>query len=154
MQIHLFLNNVRSAHNVGAIFRTADGAGVAQIYLGGYTPSPLDRFGRVQPAIAKTSLGAAETVPWQTVTPGGEVAVLKRCRQAGYAVVALEQHPTSTSIYDFTVPERVVYVVGNEVDGVQSDILALADTIVSIPMHGYKESLNVATATGILLYTR
>jgi tRNA G18 (ribose-2'-O)-methylase SpoU len=65
MQKRLFINNVRSAHNVGAMFRTADGAGVEHLYIGGYTPIPTDRFGRPQPEIAKTSLGACDTVPWE-----------------------------------------------------------------------------------------
>lgn len=154
MSIHLFLNNIRSAHNVGAMFRTADGAGVDRVYLGGYTPAPIDRFGRLQPEIDKTSLGASSVVPWEVVPGGEEVACLRAAQSAGYAVVAVEQAPQSTSLYNFTVPSKVLYVVGNEVVGVDPEILALADTILEIPLRGMKESLNVATAAGIVLFTR
>lgn len=154
MAKRLFLNNIRSAHNVGAMFRTADGAGVERVYLGGYTPAPVDRFARTQPEIAKTSLGASETVAWESVTHGGEAAVLTQLQEQGYTVVAVEQTNDSRSIYDFSVPENVVYVFGNEVDGVDPALLAVADTIIEIPMCGSKESLNVATTAGIVLFTR
>jgi tRNA G18 (ribose-2'-O)-methylase SpoU len=154
MAVVLFLNNIRSAHNVGAIFRTADGAGVQKIYLGGYTPAPIDRFARPQPEIAKTSLGASETVAWQAVEYGKEVALLQTYKTDGYQVVVVEQVPASISLYDFVVPENVIYVLGNEVDGVAPAILEIADTIVEIPMRGVKESLNVATTAGIVLFTR
>ncbi|HMA79216.1 MAG TPA: TrmH family RNA methyltransferase [Candidatus Paceibacterota bacterium] len=153
MQIRLFLNNIRSAHNVGAIFRTADGAGVEHVYLGGYTPTPIDRFGRRQPQIAKTSLGASETVPWEAVPIGEEVAVLRALQDAGFAVVAVEQAVDSVSLYEFVPPARVVYVLGNEVAGVDSAILDVADTVLEIPLRGVKESLNVATTGGIVLFT-
>jgi tRNA G18 (ribose-2'-O)-methylase SpoU len=154
MQKQLFLDSIRSAHNVGAIFRTADGAGVERIYLGSYTPTPIDRFGRVQPEIAKTSLGAATTVPWEHVPADEQVVQLRQLQAKGYTIVAVEQTPVSVSLYDFSVPERVVYVVGNEVTGVAPEILAVADVVLEIPMQGTKESLNVATATGIVLFAR
>jgi len=150
----VFLNNIRSAHNVGAIFRTADGAGVERVYLAGYTPTPIDRFARPQPEIAKTSLGACETVAWQYVSGGEEVATLQALQAEGFTIVAIEQASQSISLYDFSVPERVVYVFGNEVSGVATDILQIADRVVEIPMHGTKESLNVATTVGIVLFTR
>mgnify|MGYP002621943556 CR=1 FL=1 len=154
MKKRLFLNNIRSAHNVGAMFRTADGAGVEHIYLGGYTPTPVDRFARVQPEIAKTSLGANETVPWEYVKSGGEAAALCALQSEGYTVVVVEQALRSISLYDFNVPEQVVYVVGNEVSGVDQDIIAVADVVIEIPMHGTKESLNVSTTAGIVLFTQ
>ena len=154
MAVALFLNNICSAHNVGAIFRTADGAGVQKIYLGGYTPAPIDRFARPQPEIVKTSLGASETVAWQAVDSGEEVTLLQTCKADGYQVVVVEQVSASVSLYDFVVPENVIYVLGNEVDGVVPAILEIADTIIEIPMRGVKESLNVATTAGIVLFTR
>lgn len=154
MEKILFLNNIRSAHNVGAMFRTADGAGVSQIYLGGYTPTPIDRFGRQQPALFKTSLGATESIPWEHIALGQEVAQLGMLQQAGYQIVAVEQSSTSITYYDFAVPEKVVYVLGNEIDGVDAAILEMADTTVEIPMQGQKESLNVATTAGIILFAR
>jgi tRNA G18 (ribose-2'-O)-methylase SpoU len=154
MAKRLFINNVRSAHNVGAMFRTADGAGVEQVYVGGYTPTPIDRFGRVQPTIAKTALGAAASVPWRYVPGGEEVAVLRQLQSEGFVIVAVEQTAMSVSLYDFQVPDQVVYVLGNEVAGVDESILELANYVIEIPMQGTKESLNVATAAGIVLFTR
>lgn len=154
MQKRLFLNNIRSAYNVGAMFRTSDGAGVERMYVGGYTPTPIDRFGRVQPEIAKTSLGASATVAWEHVASGEELATLQSLQSDGFAVVAIEQTANSTSLYDFVVPEKVLYVLGNEVDGVSPHIIAVADQVIEIPMAGTKESLNVATTAGIVLFTR
>lgn len=147
---YLILENIRSAHNVGAIFRTAEGAGIAKIFLVGYTPAPIDRFGRPQPEIVKTSLGAVDCIPWEssdTVSP-----VITQLQLEGFAVVALEQTARSIMLKEFTLPSKVVYIVGNEVEGVSAHAIAAADTVVELPMLGQKESLNVATATGILLY--
>ncbi|MCA9367004.1 TrmH family RNA methyltransferase [Candidatus Kaiserbacteria bacterium] len=147
----LLLENIRSAHNVGSIFRTADGAGVSKLFLSGYTPAPTDRFARVQPEIRKTSLGASEYISWEKV--GEDTgAFLREQKRAGVTVVALEQTATAIPLREFVVPEQVLYVVGNEVDGVSKAVLDEADVIVEIPMLGQKESLNVSVATGILLY--
>lgn len=152
MERRLYLDNIRSAYNVGAIFRTADGAGVHRIYLGGYTPQPRDRFGRVQSTIAKTSLGACESMPWEPVPTSAAVATLRALQQAHFAIVVLEQTSASVPLNHLSPLERVVYVVGNEVDGVAPSLIAVADAVVHLPMYGFKESLNVATATGIMLY--
>jgi tRNA G18 (ribose-2'-O)-methylase SpoU len=85
---------------------------------------------------------------------GEEVTCLAKLQSEGFSIVVLEQTPQSISLYDFSVPEKVVYVVGNEVTGVDDAIIAQADQVVLIPMAGEKESLNVATATGILLFHR
>lgn len=146
----LILENIRSAHNVGAIFRTAEGAGVAKIFLVGYTPTPIDRFGRPQPEINKTSLGAVDIIPWESLQT--IEAAIEAIRSEEYKVVALEQTDQSITLKDFELPEKVAYIVGNEVEGVSVAAIAAADTVVDIPMLGTKESLNVATATGILLY--
>lgn len=150
--VFLILHDIRSAHNVGSIFRTADGAGVAQIYLTGYTPRPIDRFGRGQPEIAKTALGAEQSVPYEAAAAVSDI--ISRLRADGTMVVAVEQSPGSVSLADFTPPERVAYVVGNEVTGIPANVLARVDAIVEIPMYGEKESLNVAVATGIVCYDR
>lgn len=147
---YLILENIRSAYNVGAIFRTADGAGVSKIFLIGYTPAPLDRFGRVQPEIQKTSLGASESVPWEHRLDAQ--SVIKQLQSEGVAVVALEQTDEAVPLAAFTVPENVAYVVGNEVDGVGEESLRFSKQVVYIPMLGTKESLNVSVATGIILY--
>jgi tRNA G18 (ribose-2'-O)-methylase SpoU len=148
------IDNVRSAHNVGSIFRTSDGAGVSHIILGGYTPAPIDRFGREVDEIKKTSLGASSMIPWEQCEEALLPARLLELKGNGFVVVALEQTQNAVSLYDFTVPPKVVYIVGNEVDGVREDLLAVADQVVFIPMHGKKESLNVSVATGILLFHR
>lgn len=149
----VIVDNVRSAHNVGSIFRTSDGAGVSRIILCGYTPAPLDRFGREQSEIAKTSLGAAAMIPWEKKESTEEVLeTIRELKGSGFTIVALEQTPSSTSLHEFAVPKKVAYIVGNEVDGVQKELLDAADAVVEIPMQGQKESLNVSVATGILLF--
>lgn len=153
-EIILVLENIRSAHNVGQLFRTSDGAGVDRILLCGYTPTPLDRFGRIDQKMAKTSLGATESVPWEHVRKEALPARLSEYANAGFSIVAIEQTPRSVSLYDFEVPKKVVYVLGNEIDGVDPQTLALADMAIEIPMHGMKESLNVGVAGGIVLFHR
>jgi 23S rRNA (guanosine2251-2'-O)-methyltransferase len=145
----LILDNIRSAHNVGAIFRTADGAGVVHLFLTGITPAPTDRFGRPVPAITKTALGASDTVPY-TVCPLGEA--LKAVAANGATIVAVEQSDQSVSLVDFTPPERVAYILGNEITGVSSEGLDKAAMIVSLPQYGVKESLNVSVVAGIMVY--
>ena len=153
-EVYVMLDNVRSAHNVGSIFRTCDGAGVAKIFLVGYTPAPKDRFGRPQPEIEKTSLGASATVPWTQLEDNAVPDKLKELKDQGFIVVAVEQSPQSISLYDFKPAEKVCYVFGNEIDGVSGAILDLADAIIDIPMHGQKESLNVGVTVGIALFQR
>lgn len=148
----VFLDNVRSTHNVGSIFRTADGAGVERVLLGGYTPTPIDRFGREQAAIKKTSLGATANVLWEKVEVSEYIDRVSDLKHSGYRVVAVEQTSQSILLSTFTPPEKVVYIFGNEIDGVSSELLALADTTVEIPMAGKKESLNVSVTAGIVLF--
>lgn len=135
---------------MGAIFRTADAVGVSKIFLIGYTPTPIDRFGRIQSEIKKTSLGASQEILWEHAT---DVAVIVQTLQFdGVSVVAVEQGEDSVSLSDFQVPKNVAYVMGNEVGGVSKEVLNLADIIMEIPMLGTKESLNVSVAAGIVLY--
>ena len=152
--IVLVLEDIRSAHNVGQLFRTSDGAGVSRIILSGYTPTPIDRFGRIDQKMAKTSLGATQSVPWEHVENEDLPALLSKYTDAGFSLVAIEQTPRSVSLYDFTVPSKVVYVLGNEITGVSQVVLSRADAIVQIPMQGMKESLNVGVAGGIVLFHR
>jgi len=147
---YIILEDIRSAYNVGAIFRTADASGVAKVFLVGYTPAPTDRFGRVQAEIEKTSLGASASVPWEQVATTREV--IEQLQVSGVTVAAVELAPGSVSLKDFKEPEQVAYVVGNEVDGVSKEALELADVIVELPMLGQKESLNVSVTAGIVLY--
>ena len=147
---YLILENIRSAYNVGAMFRTADGAGVSKIFLIGYTPAPLDRFGRVQGEIQKTSLGASQEIPWEHTND--VTTVIRNLQAKGVLVAAVEQGDQATPLAGFRVPENIAYVVGNEVGGVSKEALSATDIIIEIPMLGTKESLNVSVAAGIILY--
>lgn len=147
---YLILDNIRSAYNVGSIFRTADAAGVVKIFLTGYTPAPIDRFGRDQAEIQKTSLGASKTVPWEKRESAE--GVIEDLQEEGVSVVAVELSNQSISLCSFFPPEDVAYVLGNEVDGVSDSLLEKVDVVVEIPMLGNKESLNVSVAAGIIMY--
>lgn len=141
----VILSNIRSLHNVGAIFRTADSAGFGKVYLGGYTGCPPDR------RIEKVSLGAEHTVEWEHA-PDME-ALCEKLRGEGYTLVALEKTDTSEDIFICDpVLGDIALIVGNEVEGVEPDILAQCDRVVHIPMYGAKESLNVSVAAGIAFY--
>lgn len=144
------LENIRSAHNVGAIFRTADGAGVSKIYLVGHTPTPTDRFGRPNPKIAKTALGAEKTLPYEyfeTIT-----ALITKLHEESVAVVVVEQHVRAVDYHTMSFPKPTAFIFGNEVDGVSDAACEAADAVVEIPMVGKKESLNVAVSAGIILF--
>ncbi|MEY2641172.1 MAG: hypothetical protein RL150_565 [Candidatus Parcubacteria bacterium] len=146
----LILENIRSAQNVGAMFRTADAIGIDTIILVGYTPAPIDRFGRPQKDVVKSALGAEQRVVWKSVPE--IVPILETLRADGFQLLALEQTTDSVD-YKYIVPnERVVLIVGNEVEGVSKEALVRADTVIEIPMRGMKESLNVSVATGIALF--
>ncbi len=160
MQKRIILDNIRSAHNVGSIFRTSDGAGVEKIYLVGPTPTPVDRFGRPQPEIVKTSLGASESLQWEHIGDAGSesvseaLALIVTLQAEGFTVVAVEQAPHSVSLYDFMVPDNVVYIMGAEVEGVHQELIDAADAVVEIPLVGMKESLNVSVSAGIILFKK
>src|SRR3989344_8763013 len=148
-QICLLLHNIRSAHNVGSIFRTAEATGVSKIYLSGYTPAPMDRFGRMRKDITKVSLGAEKDVEWETV--GDIRELIKNFKKV--KIVAVEQDKRSISYKDIKLDNNILLIFGNEVDGIEKEILDLCDQIIEIPMHGKKESLNVSVATGLILYS-
>jgi 23S rRNA (guanosine2251-2'-O)-methyltransferase len=151
-QTTLILDNIRSAHNVGSIFRTADGAGVDKIYLIGTTPAPRDRFGREVAEIKKTSLGAFEFVPWEQVSNEDLPQLIDQLRQDDISIVAVEQTDKSILLDSFSRPDNVAYILGNEIDGVGKEWLQAADSVVEIPMKGQKESLNVSVTAGIILF--
>lgn len=149
-QIHLLLHNIRSTHNVGAIFRTADATGVKKIYISGYTPAPIDRFGRSRPDISKASLGAEKTVEWENISDIKNL--IKSLKKGRFNIVGVEQDKRSIDFRKSKVKGNALIIVGNEVDGIDKDTLDLCDQILEIPMLGQKESLNVSVATGIVLY--
>lgn len=146
----LILHNIRSSHNVGAIFRTADGAGVSEIYLTGYTPKPVDQFGRPDRALAKTALGAEKTVPWQY--SNSIVGLLSKLKKDGWRLVALEQAKNSIDYQKIKIKFPAALLLGEEVNGIDKRLLKKCDQIMEIPMRGQKESLNVSVATGIAVY--
>lgn len=146
----LILHNIRSAHNVGAIFRTADAAGVSRVYLSGFTPTPLDRFDRVQKDIAKTALGAEKTIPWESIKE--LTKLFTKLKREHVAIIAIEQGVGAVDYKKVKAPARSAFIVGNEVQGLHWSVLKRCDTIAEIPMKGKKESLNVAVATGIGLF--
>jgi len=150
-EIAVLLHNIRSSHNVGSIFRTADAAGVTKIFLSGYTPTPVDRFGREQKEIAKTALGAQRSVVWEY---GKTPAVfLKRLKAAGWQIVGVEQDARAVNYKTITVDRPTLFVFGNEVRGISPKLRTQCDALLEIPMRGKKESLNVSVTAGIILFS-
>jgi len=155
-EIIIIAHNIRSTHNVGSIFRTAEGFGVKKIILSGYTPYPRIENDTRLPHIAdkltaqihKTALGAETIVPFTY----HETLDLGTLDLAGYRLVALEQATNSSNLRDYNSPDRVALLLGEEVHGITSELLAQVDDIIEIPMQGKKESFNVSVATGIALY--
>jgi 23S rRNA (guanosine2251-2'-O)-methyltransferase len=146
----VLLHNIRSSHNVGSIFRTADAAGVSRVFLSGYTPAPVDRFKRPNKEIAKTALGAETFLPWEQYESPSPL--LKRLRADGWYIVGIEQDARATDFRAFKSREKTLYVLGNEVRGLSKSLRDACDALIQIPMKGKKESLNVAVAAGIVLF--
>jgi 23S rRNA (guanosine2251-2'-O)-methyltransferase len=149
VEIEVLLDNVRSLSNVGSIFRTADGAGVRHMHLGGVTPTPA------HPKLAKTALGAESSVPW--TRHADAVAGAAALAGEGKRLWALEGGARAMSLFDPSLRdaiagETIVLVLGHEVSGVDPRILELCERVVSLPMLGTKDSLNVSVAMGIAVY--
>lgn len=138
------LENVRSAYNVGSVFRTADAFLIEAVYLCGYTAFPPHK------EIRKTALGAEDTVRWQHFKTTQEA--LDALRAEGYAVFAVEQAQGSTMLHHFAPTGKVAVVFGNEVTGVEQSTIAQTDGCIEIPQWGMKHSLNIATAAGVVLW--
>lgn len=143
----VILENIRSANNVGSIFRIADATAVSKIILLGYTPKPIDRMGRVNEKITKTSLGAENSVKWESEKTIDDV--LKKYKNNTF--IAVEQTKDSKNYKDVSF-KNPAYIFGNEVDGISEDILEKVSHKIEIPMLGKKESLNVSISAGIILY--
>lgn len=146
----LILPDIRSAINVGAIFRTADAVGIDKIFLTGCTPRPTDQFGRIQKDIAKSALGAETWIDWEYRE--NIVPLIKNLKKQGYELVALEQNEHSIDYRKYKRSDKVVIILGPEVSGLDDKILRTCDKIIEIPMKGKKESLNVSVACGIALF--
>ena len=145
MPVVVVLDNIRSMHNVGSVFRTADAFLLRGIYLCGYTPQPPHRD------IHKTALGATETVEWKYAET--TVEAVQRLKDDGYQVYAVEQVQNSIPLHQFDMNQYPVAVVfGNEVSGVEEAVLKLCDGSIEIPQLGMKHSLNISVAAGIVLW--
>lgn len=157
-KIVLIAHNLRSCHNVGSLFRTAEGLGVSKLYLTGYTPYPSqtddERLPHEQRSITKrivkTSLGAEQSLAWQhfdELSP-----LINSLRQENYIVAALEQTSNATSLPDYSPGGSLALIVGRETLGLEDEVLKLCDTVLQIPMYGQKESFNVAQAAAMAMY--
>lgn len=149
-QISLILHDIRSTHNVGSMFRTADAAGVSKIFLTGYTPTPVDTFGRARSDIAKVALGAEKTIPWEYYR--NPLAAINKLKKEKVNIVAIEQDPNAVDYKKVKVKYPVAFLVGNEVGGISKNLLKKCDVIAEIPIRGKKESLNVSVAIGVALF--
>ncbi len=149
----LILDNIRSIHNVGSIFRSADAAGVSELFLCGVTPDPIDRFGRDRSDLAKVSLGAEKSVSWRHFKDTFEA--ISFAKDIGKKVIALEQTEKSENYIDLAKSfdfKEVALVLGEETKGLPEEVLKISDVIAEIPMFGDKESLNVSVAAGIAMF--
>lgn len=155
-QIIVIAHNIRSTHNIGAIFRTAEGFGIERLIISGYSPYPAIPNDSRLPHIAakltqqihKTALDAETMVAFEY----SEQPPLKQLQKDGYRIVGLEQAERSISLVDYRSPAKIALLIGEEVNGITNELLELCEDIVEIPMVGKKESFNVSVATGIALY--
>ena len=140
----LIAHNIRSLHNVGALFRSCDGAGVTCLYLTGFSGTPPRK------EISKTALGAEISVPWKhswEIEP-----VLEHLQSEGYEIIVVEHSETSTPYYQVKTRPRMALILSNEVWGTEPETLAYAQQEIHVPMYGEKTSLNVAVCGGVVLY--
>lgn len=141
----LWLHNIRSMHNVGAVFRNSDAFGIHELWLSGYTPAPP------RPEISKTAIGAEEHVRWRSFPSYEEP--LDRLRGSNYSLIGLEQVENGRLLHHYEPPDRrICLLLGNEVTGIDPELLPHLDDVVEIPQFGVKHSLNVSVASGVALY--
>ena len=144
LPISILVENVRSVHNVGSIFRSADGFGAEKIYLTGYTAHPP------REDLHKTALGAEDAVPWEY--NNNSLDAVKVIKKQGISLALIEHTKQSKSIYEMNWEFPVCFIVGNEVSGVSEELSTIADIHVELPMCGLKQSLNVSVAVGVVGY--
>lgn len=155
-EIIVIAHNIRSTHNIGAIFRSCEGFGVSKIIISGYSPYPKlpndTRLPHIEAKLTaqihKSALGAETMVPFEYQ----ETPNLKYFKDNGYTIVGLEQDKRSIMLPDYKAPQKIVLLLGEEVEGITNDLRDLCDDLIEIPMVGQKESFNVSVATGIALY--
>lgn len=156
--ISVIAHNIRSTHNVGALLRTCDGLGIEELIFSGYTPYPAvlgdtrlpHIAAKISKQIHKTALGAETSQTWSYME--NPTDAMAKFRKAGYQIIALEQHPDSIILQDYQSPEKLCLLLGEEVNGIDAELIKLCDTTIEIPMLGQKESYNVAIAAAMALY--
>ena len=130
MQKVLILNNIRSSENVGSIFRTADAAGIYKIYLCGYTPAPVDKFGRTNRALSKAALGAEKFVEWEKVK--NLKTIISNLKTKKHKIIGVEQSPKSKNYKLLSTNYNLAFIFGNEVSGLSKNDLSFCDTIIEL----------------------
>lgn len=144
-KIVVVLDNIRSMHNVGSVFRTSDAFLIESLFLCGYTPQPPHR------EINKTALGATETVNWEYFQT--TVSAIEKLRKEGYRILAVEQTTDSIGLENYrSTNDKIAVIFGNEVEGVDESVLPYCDGCLEIPQLGMKHSLNISVAAGIVLW--
>lgn len=146
----LIINDIRSVTNVGAMFRTADALGIDKIYLTGFTPTPLDRFGKVRSDMSKSALGAENFIPWEYKK--NIISLIDKLKEEKYLITGIEQDKNSVDYKKVKLQDKNVFILGAEVTGIPKNVLKKCDVIAEIPMKGKKESLNVSVACGVALF--
>lgn len=154
----MIAHDIRSAHNVGSMMRTAEGLGISKMFITGYSPYPLtpddDRLphlaSKVSARIHKASLGAEDSLEWSHSQDVRRV--IEKLKSEGFAIAALEQSELSVGIDTYKAPWKIALIVGSEISGVSEEVLRQCDEIVEIPMSGRKESFNVSVAAGMALF--
>ncbi|MFA7216553.1 MAG: TrmH family RNA methyltransferase [Candidatus Paceibacterota bacterium] len=149
-EVFVLLHNIRSIHNVGSIFRTSNALGINKIYLSGFTPTPLDRFNKKRKDFAKVSLGSENEINWEYVEK--PTKLLKELKKQNFQIIGLEQFKKSKDYKKIKTKFPVIFLVGNEVEGIDKKMLGICDVVAEIPMKGKKESLNVSIAFGVGLF--
>lgn len=157
-QIILIAHNLRSCHNVGSLLRTAEGLGVAKVYLTGYTPYPLQPSDTRLPHLAskidrqihKTALGAESYIPWEYCE--NVFTVFTDLQAQNYTIAAIEQSENSQSLPAYLTDQPLALLVGREAEGVESEVLSACDVVLEIPMSGQKESFNVVQAAAMAMF--
>ena len=157
-QIVIVVHNLRSCHNVGSLLRTAEGIAVEKVILSGYTPHPAvtgdtrmpHEVIKIDKQIHKTALGAESLVAWEYLPD--IIPCIEGYHAEGWHIAAIEQDSSSIDLPDFSPPQKIILIVGREVEGVEPEVLAAVDSCLEIPMYGQKESFNVVQAAAMALY--
>ena len=158
MKIVVIAHNIRSCHNIGSIMRTCEGLGIEHLYITGYSPYPEinndtrlpHESAKLSKQIQKTALGAEETLSWSYHTD--VIALIEKLKRDDYEACALEQTSSSKPLTDYSTSRNIALLLGEEVEGIQDELLELSDSTLEIPMFGKKESFNVSIAAAMALY--